>query len=88
MKAGGCEWAYDQMGRYQKTTEKETYGELAHGWDDAKVKLIMAAMQQVCAYEKVNADFVIEPENKIIISPGPDSNAQVERLCSEYCHHL
>ena len=30
----------------------------------------MAAMQQVCAYEKVNADFVIEAENKIIISPG------------------
>jgi hypothetical protein len=35
MKADGCEWAYDQMGRYQKTTDKETYGELAHGWDDA-----------------------------------------------------
>ena len=48
----------------------------------------MAAMQQVGAYEKVNVDFAIESESKIIISPGPDSNAQIERLCSEYCHHL
>ena len=91
MKADGCEWAYDQMDRYryQKTTDKETYdGELAHSWDDAKVTLIMAAIQQVCAYEKVKADFVIESENKIIISPEPNSNAQIERLCGEYCHHL
>ena len=36
----------------------------------------------------MNADFVIESENKIIISPGSDSNAQIERLCGEYCHHL
>ena len=48
----------------------------------------MTAMQQVGAYEKVNVDFVIEAENKTIPSPGPDSNAQIERLCSEYCHHL
>ena len=88
VRAYGCEWAYDQMDRYQKATDKETYYKLAHSWDDAKVALVMAVMQQVCAYEKVNVDFVIESENKIVISPGPDSNAQIERLCSEYCHHL
>ena len=50
--------------------------------------MVMAAIQQVGAYEQVNVDFVIESENKIIISPGPDSNAKIERLCSQYCHEL
>ena len=88
MRPDGCEWAYDQMDCYQKTTDKETFAELTHSWGGAKVAMVMTAMQQVGAYEQVNVDFVIESENKIIISPGPDSNAQIERLCSQYCHVL
>ena len=36
MRADGCEWAYDQIGRHQKTTDTETYGgELTYSWGDA-----------------------------------------------------
>ena len=88
MQPDGCEWAYDQMDRYQKDTKKETYGELTHGWDSAKVAMLMAAMQKVGAYEQVNVDVVIESESKMTISPGPDSNAQIGRLCSQYFREL
>ena len=88
MQPEGCTWAYDQMDRRQQSTVKETSGELPHDWDSAKVATMMTRMQEVGRYEKVNVDFTVASEHKITIAPWPDSNDQLERLCSQYCRHL
>ena len=83
MQPEGCTWAYDQMDRHQQSTVKGTSGKLTHDWDSAKVATMMTRTQEVGRYEKVNVDFTVASEHKIIITTGPDSNDQLIRLCSQ-----
>ena len=76
------------MDRLQLNTVKETSGELHHDWESDKVETMMAQMQEVGRYENANADFTVASAHKIIITPGPDSNEQLERLCSQYYRSL
>ena len=90
MKPQGCPWAYDQMDCHQMSTTKEISGELHHDWDEGKVSVMMQQMQATAQFEGISVDFSIASEDKIIITPGPNSNDndQLERACSQYCSYL
>ena len=88
MEPEGCTWAYDQMDRHQLNTIKETSGELRHDWESDNAASMMQQMQEVGRFENVNVDFTVASAHKIIITPGPDSNDQLERICSQYCRFL
>ena len=88
MEPQGCTWAYEQLDRHQMSTTKEIYGELHHDWDDGKASVMMQQMQATAQFENISVDFTVALEDKIIITPGPDSNDQLERVCSQYVRFL
>lgn len=49
---------------------------------------MMQQIQETAQFEGISVDFSIASEDKIIITPGPNSNDQIERVCSQYCSYL
>ena len=88
MEPEGRTWAYDQIDRHQRNTSKETSGAFHHDGETGKAPVMMQQMQEAARFVNVNVDFTVASEHKIIITPGPDSNDQLERICSQYCRFL
>ena len=85
MEPQGCTWFYDQMDRHQRSTTKEISGELHHDWESGKASVMMQQMQVGCSVrERQRRLHGCVGAHEIITTPGPDSNDQPERICSQY----